>query len=85
MIALVRRPRRKMHLAASSGASWLSLCDRVVLPIDGTPTVSLEAAIGSIDDHADTVCADCRRLILFAGYVGRDRVAALVASLVRAA
>lgn len=85
MIALVQRPRRKMHLAASSGRSWLSLCDRVELPIEGTPATALGDALGTIDEHAEHVCVDCRRLILFAAYVGRHRVAAFLESLVRAA
>lgn len=81
MIALVRRPRRKMHLAGLQDGAWWSVCDRVVLEQDGTTAIALDAAIGMIDDHADDVCRDCHRLILMAAFAGRDRVARLLASM----
>lgn len=84
MIALVQRPRRKMHLASRTpDGAWLTVCDRDVAA-DARVT-ELDDALGTIDGHADQVCVHCHRLILMAAYVGRDRVAALVASLAVAA
>lgn len=81
MIALVRSGRRKLHLASLHGATWIPVCDVVDVPAAGAIVTPLEEAIGTVDDDAAGLCAHCHRLILMAGYVGRDRVARLVASL----
>jgi hypothetical protein len=81
MIALVQRPRRKMHLAGLDAGRWLSVCDRVALPLEGTDATPLEDAVGSIDERAGDVCRDCHRIILMADVVHRFGVGRLLASL----
>lgn len=81
MIALVQRPRRKVHLAGLEAGLWLSVCDRVALPVEGTDATPLEDAVGSIDERAGDVCRDCHRIILMADVVHRFGVGRLVASL----
>jgi hypothetical protein len=79
MIALVQRPRRKMHLASAAGDAWLTACDRDVA---GDATVlQLEDALAGIEDRAGDVCAHCHRLILMAGLVHRLGLGRLLASL----
>lgn len=69
MIALVQRPRRRMHLARSHGPEWWTVCDRIVqgagarvLPVD-------LALVGTVEQHADQLCAECHRMLVFAGTV----------------
>lgn len=80
MIALVQRPRRKIHLASRHDlGAWLTVCDREVA-VDAAAT-PLEEALGTIDDRAGDVCVHCHRLILMAGVVHRAGLGALLASL----
>lgn len=79
--ALVQRPRRKIHLAGLAGDRWLSVCDRVALPLEGTTATPLEDAVGTIDEHAGQVCRDCHRLILMADAAHQLGVGRLVAGL----
>lgn len=72
-----------MHLAASHGPEWWTVCDRIV-PAAGARVVELVDAL-DLDDHHGDLCAECHRMIVFAGTVAGDRVARLVASLERAA
>jgi hypothetical protein len=80
MIALVRRGRRRQHLASLHGDVWIPVCDVVDVPAAGAIVVELEQALGTIDDEHGQLCTHCHRLILMAAYAGRDRVARLVAS-----
>jgi hypothetical protein len=79
--ALVQRPGRKMHLAGLEAGLWLSVCDRVALPLEGTRVTPLEAAVGTIDQQAGQVCRDCHRLILMADAAHQLGLGRLVASL----
>ena len=81
MIALVQRPRRKMHLAGRRDGAWWAVCDRVVLEQDDVVVTTLEDAVGTIDSRAGDVCQDCHRLILMADVAHRIGVGRLVASL----
>lgn len=80
MIALVQRPRRKMHLASLHGAVWVTVCDLDVLA-DGAAVTTLQEAVGTIDSRAGDVCAHCHRLILMADVAHQLGVGRLVASL----
>jgi hypothetical protein len=81
MIALVQRPRRKIHLAGLRDGAWWAVCDRVVLPAEGTQATPLEEAVGTVDERAGDVCRDCHRIILMADVVHRFGVGRLLASL----
>lgn len=78
--ALVRRPRRKMHLGTLHGADWWTVCDRIV-PADGAAVTQLQDAVGTIDAQSGVVCVDCHRIILMAGVVHQLGIGQLVASL----
>lgn len=69
-VALVQRPRRKMHLAsiAAGESSWLAFCDRPVLAAGATPSNPDMAT--ALEQHGAALCADCTRLLMLAIYVG---------------
>lgn len=71
MIALVQRPRRKIHAASLQDAGWITLCDRVVL-VEGTAALPVgDDAIEVAEQHPGAVCVDCHRILLMADVMTR--------------
>lgn len=70
-VALVRRPRRKAHLASViDGAEvWVTFCDRDIV-VDGADVVPLDSPADAA--RFDGVCAHCYRMALVALVVQRQ-------------
>ena len=88
MIALVQRPRRRMHLASKHGEEWWTVCDRIV-PAAGTAVFPVDLAlVGSValqPEQTAQLCAECERMITFAGTVAALNRASIGKRLGRAA
>lgn len=78
---LVRKPRRKRHLAGSHGAEWWTVCDRIVEGADVEAIAVGDVDVDALEARAGEMCVECRRMILLAGVVHAFGVARLVASL----
>jgi hypothetical protein len=67
--ALIRKPRRKMHVATMrpGDTHWITLCDRDVIVAGTRFWADMEDAGVEADQHPDDVCSDCYRFILLAG------------------